>query len=186
MSDLAGNEGTSEVVEVGINLSPVVDVGAHATIDRDETFLGSGSFADGSAGPWTATVDYGDGAGAQPLALDPDKTFALSHTYEHPGTFTATVTVTDDGSAIGSGTVIVTVNAATAEEVRLLKDVNGLGESAEFSNIVATNGTLFFVVDDTIHGCELWKSDGTEAGTVLVKDIWPGDRQFVPQKSHRT
>jgi len=25
-----------------------------------------------------------------------------------------------------------------------------------------------------VNGRELWKSDGTEAGTVLVEDIWPG------------
>ncbi|MDW8222735.1 MAG: hypothetical protein RMJ82_07280, partial [Gemmatales bacterium] len=36
------------------------------------------------------------------------------------------------------------------------------------------NGTLFFVVNDGSNGYELWKSDGTSSGTVLVRDIRPG------------
>ena len=35
-------------------------------------------------------------------------------------------------------------------------------------------GTLFFAANDGTNGYELWKSDGTAAGTVLVKDIYPG------------
>ncbi len=36
------------------------------------------------------------------------------------------------------------------------------------------NGTLFFAANDGTSGLELWKSDGTATGTVLVKDINPG------------
>jgi ELWxxDGT repeat protein len=35
------------------------------------------------------------------------------------------------------------------------------------------NGTLFFVAEDQDHGRELWRSDGTAAGTMLVRDIAP-------------
>jgi ELWxxDGT repeat protein len=38
-------------------------------------------------------------------------------------------------------------------------------------HLTDVNGTLFFAADDGTNGTELWKSDGTEAGTVMVKDI---------------
>src|SRR5262249_4080775 len=38
-------------------------------------------------------------------------------------------------------------------------------------NLTNVNGTLFFAADDGVHGAELWKSDGTAAGTTLLKDI---------------
>src|SRR5262245_16256098 len=40
-------------------------------------------------------------------------------------------------------------------------------------SLVNVNGTLFFAADDGVHGRELWKSDGTAAGTVMLKDINP-------------
>ena len=42
------------------------------------------------------------------------------------------------------------------------------------------NGTLFFTANDATTGRELWKSDGTAAGTVLVKDINPGSDSSGP------
>ena len=33
------------------------------------------------------------------------------------------------------------------------------------------NNTYFITYNDGIHGNELWKTDGTEDGTVMVKDI---------------
>lgn len=45
------------------------------------------------------------------------------------------------------------------------------------SNLTAVNGLLFFTADDGIHGKELWKTDGTLAGTQMVKDIYV---EFTP------
>ena len=59
----------------------------------------------------------------------------------------------------------------------MVKDINPSG-SSDYSNtgynLTNVNGTLFFMANDGVHGYELWKSDGTEAGTVMVKDINPG------------
>ncbi len=41
-------------------------------------------------------------------------------------------------------------------------------------NLTAVGNTLFFTASTDAHGEELWKSNGTRAGTVLVKDITPG------------
>ena len=42
------------------------------------------------------------------------------------------------------------------------------------SGFTDVNGTAFFAANDGMHGDELWESDGTAAGTFLVKDINPG------------
>ncbi|MFL6201851.1 MAG: ELWxxDGT repeat protein [Thermoanaerobaculia bacterium] len=44
------------------------------------------------------------------------------------------------------------------------------------------NGILFFQATDGISGVELWKSDGTEAGTQQVADVVPGDGSSVPSE----
>lgn len=44
----------------------------------------------------------------------------------------------------------------------------------------AVGGTLYFRGHDDAHGFELWKTDGTIAGTVLVKDVLPGVESSRP------
>src|SRR5262249_38770592 len=46
--------------------------------------------------------------------------------------------------------------------------------SSNPSNLINVNGTLFFTAFSTGFGIELWKSDGTAAGTVMVRDSNPG------------
>ena len=68
---------------------------------------------------------------------------------------------------------------STGTPVRL-KDVNVTGGTEPVKYLTNVNGTIFFTQDDGTHGRELWKSDGTSAGTVLVKDIDPGLRRVLP------
>jgi ELWxxDGT repeat protein len=45
----------------------------------------------------------------------------------------------------------------------------------QFGNeLVTFNGFVYFEANDDVHGNELWRTDGTNAGTSLVSDIYPG------------
>jgi ELWxxDGT repeat protein len=46
--------------------------------------------------------------------------------------------------------------------------------------VTAVNNLVYFSAIDDSHGRELWKSDGTAAGTVLVKDMYPGSASSNP------
>jgi ELWxxDGT repeat protein len=48
------------------------------------------------------------------------------------------------------------------------------------TGLTALGGTLFFSANDGPHGRELWKSNGTKGGTVLVKDIYRGRGFSLP------
>jgi ELWxxDGT repeat protein len=48
-----------------------------------------------------------------------------------------------------------------------------------FSPPRLVNGTLFFVANDGVHGQQLWKSDGTPNGTVLVRIVNPNGSAFT-------
>lgn len=70
----------------------------------------------------------------------------------------------------------------TAAGTMMVKDINVAGSSTPVG-LINFNGTLYFSANDYYseygtglhgHGYELWKSDGTAAGTVMVKDIAPG------------
>jgi len=58
----------------------------------------------------------------------------------------------------------------------LVKDINTtlITSPGSIGERVDVNGTLYFTVSTPTTGAELWKSDGTVGGTVLVKDILPG------------
>jgi ELWxxDGT repeat protein len=73
-------------------------------------------------------------------------------------------------------------SAAAADESSAyqVKDIfpSGTSRPAHLTDVLST---LYFTADDPVHGRELWKSNGTEEGTILVKDIRPGSRGSFPE-----
>jgi len=68
-------------------------------------------------------------------------------------------------------------NAASG--VYVVKNINTHG-SSESAAFVVIRGHVYFRADDGVHGSELWRSDGSEAGTTLVADLSPGSSSSAP------
>jgi trimeric autotransporter adhesin len=62
--------------------------------------------------------------------------------------------------------------------VTIVKDIVAGSSSSYPSFMTNVNGTLFFTIGPAGADAQLWKSDGSEGGTVLVKDISPGDQNI--------
>ena len=73
------------------------------------------------------------------------------------------------------------VSDGTEVGTRLVKNINPSNDDRfglAPSNFIGIDDKLFFTANDGIRGRELWVSDGTEAGTKLVKDINPSNGDF--------
>jgi ELWxxDGT repeat protein len=65
---------------------------------------------------------------------------------------------------------------------RLVKDINPIPfpEGSEPNDLVSAGGLSYFGADDGDSGSELWRTDGTEAGTFQVLDACPGECSGQP------
>jgi hypothetical protein len=89
--------------------APVIELKSEVSAKEGSPFTLNGSFQDPDSTRWTATVDFGDGRGAQPLALSASKSFKLRWTYGDNGEYTAFVSITDDSGAVGKAKLTVKV-----------------------------------------------------------------------------
>ncbi|MBB2913148.1 putative repeat protein (TIGR01451 family) [Streptosporangium becharense] len=97
------------IEEAGSNTAPVVTAGPDVELTVNETLNRVVSFTDPGSTSWTATVDYGDGAGPQPVT-PAGQEITLEHRWATAGTYPVIVTVRDDGglqtSAVFTATVV--------------------------------------------------------------------------------
>jgi large repetitive protein len=109
------------------------------------------------------------------------KVATIGATSAYPGTYPEPI------ATFGNGVVFAGRDKAGLEPwfsdgttTARLADLNpGSGDSAP-QNFTVAGKTLFFAADDGVRGCELWRSNGTSAGTVRVADIWPGPMGSTP------
>jgi hypothetical protein len=167
VTDSSGEVATQDVVIAVANVAPSVSLPTSADTTEGGTWSATGSFTDPGINTWTATVDYGDGSGTQPLTLNTDETFALSHVYadEGPsGSYTVTVTVTDNGALTGTATMTVHV-----------ADVTPVVQLTNVTAAVTEGGTFTASGSFTDPGDDRWTAtvdygDGTTGPLTLNAD----------------
>jgi ELWxxDGT repeat protein/VCBS repeat-containing protein len=110
----------------------------------------------------------------------------------NPGAYDAAIA---NVTGFGTGVVFTATDPTIGNEVfisdgtsagtRLLADVNATANQQVSmginSGVLAAGGKAYFAADEGIHGNELWVSDGTVAGTHLVKDLRIGANAGNPQ-----
>ena len=124
VSDKFGWADTTTKTVTIANVAPSIGAFSGATILEGESYSSSGSFTDPGADTWSATVNYGDGGGDQPLALS-GSSFTLGHGYANEGIYTVTVKV-NDGAVTSTRTATVVVQTAAQGVSRLSDMLAGL------------------------------------------------------------
>ena len=143
------------------------------------TLSGRAAVALSTASPnyaWDINGDglYGDAVGPNP-SLNWSDLLALGITSSTASTQVRLRADDGLGNFADSLPVTLTIAAApssAAELVRILDSMPTRSSSPE--NMLTIGAITYFTASDGLHGIELWKTDGTPAGTSLVKDIAPG------------
>lgn len=78
-----------------------------------------------------------------------------------------------ESSSRGRRPTIEILEARTLLAASLVRDINRTGFGGDPDELARSGGVVFFRADNRVNGEELWKTDGTTLGTVMVRDIHP-------------
>lgn len=162
---------------IGVDVSQVIHIQFSEAMDSDTITAG--------------TITLRDSAGMIPCAVttqDNEAVLTPASPLEYGMAYDVIVTtaVTDlAGNPMASA---YEITFQTKDRVALIKAFNGDKNEGSFPyGFFEFNGDLYFCAcnasswnTELYQGYELWKSDGTEAGTDLVKDIYPGASSGSP------
>jgi len=128
---------TAEALTLGADPPVVTPSSNQSAVEGAAQSLNLGSFSDTGAGPWTATVAWGDGTSTTLTAPSmPGSLGNQSHSYAEEGTYSVTVTVKDTGdNASGSATSSVSVSELNVMATPAMVDPTA---GAPFGGAVAT------------------------------------------------
>ena len=179
--DTDGGTATDNATITVLNMAPTV---ANSAVELDEGSLYTGtlSFTDpGTLDTHTATVDYGDGSPTVNLGSVTGGVVPLSHRYVDNGTYTISVTVTDDDLGVGTGVVSVAV-LNVAPMVTVTSSADEIFEGSSYT------GTLSFTDPGTLdtHTATIDYGDGTPLegpNTVTVTDVVQLSHLYVDDES---
>lgn len=134
----------------------------------DGTYGGEPFVSDGTAQGTVLLKDISPNGGysyARNFTAVGNKVFFAASDSNLASTGKGTELYVTDGTA-GGTSLVLDINQATYNYY----GTNYAGRS-EPTSLTSCNGKLFFVAQDGSHGYELWTSDGTAAGTSMVKDL---------------
>ena len=165
VSDEYGGGGSAQVVITSEAVQPVITPPASTqTVGIGiDTTVGLGTLAVAGVGPWTATVEWGDGATSTfyPAGSGP---LALAHDYTRPGTFTIDETVSEyDGDTGAASFSIDVTSAGTATTLGASSTSAVYGQSVTFTAVV--------VGDSLASGTVAFDSGSTQIGTGTLKVV---------------